>query len=84
MQTADKYVASNHGSSALQATIASYHSAASPAERYEIASQILSLMADIGGDAGDTLYGEVHKLMQERLANETALIGGGFEAAGRS
>ena len=48
-----------------------------------MASQILSAMADIGRDAGDDLYQSVRELMLQRLQNETALIGGGFEAAGR-
>ena len=50
---------------------------------YESASQALSAMSDIGSAAGPALSKELLSLLDQRLANEMQIIGGGFEAAGR-
>lgn len=84
LSVAKEFVSSNNASDSLTASIAAYDADASANQRYEMVSQILSCMADIGKDSGDKLYQDVRELILQRLQNESALIGGGFEAAGRS
>lgn len=81
---AEKFLEAGHGGKALKTSQAAFDETASPSEQYENASQLLSLMADVGSDAGQKLSAEVFSLMELRLENETYIIGGGFEAAGRS
>ena len=81
---ADEFVKAGHGGKALKSSLSSFDETASPAEQYDSASHILSLMADVGSDAGAELSAEVFALMELRLEHETYIIGGGFEAAGRS
>ena len=50
---------------------------------YEAASQTLSAMSDLGNAAEPDLVVQLFALLEQRLANEAKIIGGGFEAAGR-
>lgn len=81
---ADKFLKAKHGSTALKSSLSSFDETASPAKQYDAASNILSLMADVGSNAGTELSAEVFTLMELRLEHEGYIIGGGFEAAGRS
>ena len=81
---ADKFVKAGHGATALKSSQSDFDQTASPAKQYDAASNILSLMADAGSDAGTELSAEVLALMELRLEHEGYIIGGGFEAAGRS
>ena len=67
----------------LDSALKSFDAAASSLERYDAASNVLSLMSDIGSEAGEELSNKVWKLMQQRLTHEGYIIGGGFESAGR-
>jgi len=71
--------ATEHLDSALKA----FEPTSSSLERYDAASNVLSLMSDIGSEAGEELSNKVWKLMQQRLTHEGYIIGGGFESAGR-
>ena len=53
-------------------------------KKYQSASNILSLMGDLGSAVGEELASEVWSLMEQRLQHEAYIIGGGFEAAGRN
>lgn len=81
---AEKFVKAGHGARSLRSSQSSFDETASPAKQYDAASNILSLMADAGSDAGTELSAEVLALMELRLEHEGYIIGGGFEAAGRS
>ena len=50
---------------------------------YESASQTLSAMSDLGNAVEPELVSQLFSLLEQRLANEAKIIGGGFEAAGR-
>ena len=50
---------------------------------YESASQTLSAMSDLGSTVELELVAQLFSLLEQRLANEAKIIGGGFEAAGR-
>jgi len=52
-------------------------------ELYEAASETLSAMSDIGSVSGKDLSEKLFALFELRLDNESQIIGGGFEAAGR-
>ena len=78
-----EFVSAGKATGALDAALKSFDASASYSDRYEAASDILSLMGDIGSDAGGELSGKVLGLMQQRLTNEGYIIGGGLEAAGR-
>ncbi len=84
LAVADKFLKAGHGEQALNSSYSAFDETASPAEQYDVASNLLSLMADVGSDAGKTLSADVFGLMELRLEHETYIIGGGFEAAGRS
>jgi len=84
MSTANNYLSAGKDSTALAKAVDAFDEKVAAAKRYEQASEILSLMSDIGSDAGPELCAELRQLMSQRLQNETAVIGGGFEAAGRS
>ena len=53
-------------------------------KKYQSASNILSLLGDLGSSLGEELASEVWSLMEQRLQHEAYIIGGGFEAAGRN
>jgi len=78
-----QFIEAGKATPALDEALKSYDTSSSSAVRYDSASNILSLMADIGSDVGDVLSARVWKLMQQRLTNEGYVIGGGFESAGR-
>lgn len=84
LRVGNEFISSGQATAELTTKVNAYDAAASADERYEIVSQILSLMSDVGQSAGEKLYQDVRALIQQRLENEAALIGGGFEAAGRS
>ena len=81
---ANKFVKAGHGEQALKLSLSEFDATTSPAEQYDSASNLLSLMADVGSDAGTELSAEIFALMELRLEHEGYIIGGGFEAAGRS
>lgn len=81
---AQKFVESDHGEKVLSTSVSSFDETATPAKQYDAASELLSLMADVGSDAGKKLSAEVFELLELRLEHETYIIGGGFEAAGRN
>jgi len=78
-----KFVEQGKATPALDEALKSFDVSAASADRYNRASSILSLMGDIGSQAGPELSNEVWRLMQQRLKNEGNIIGGGFESAGR-
>lgn len=83
-EVAQKFIEAGQGTKDLEAQLSAFDATSSPAKQYDAASQLLSLMADVGSDAGAALSAEVFALMELRLEHETYIIGGGFEAAGRN
>ena len=78
-----EFLSAGKATADLDRALKTFEPAASSLERYDAASNVLSLMSDIGSDAGDDLSNKVWKLMQQRLTHEGYVIGGGFESAGR-
>lgn len=83
LSAAQQFVDARKASETLKEALARFSDTASDEDQYEQASQVLSEMADLGMDAGESLYAVVRELMLQRLDNENKVIGGGFEAAGR-
>ena len=81
---AQKYAPTgNDGSKIIQNSLSELDSAETDDALYEKASQVLSAMSDLGNAVGSELSNELFALLEQRLANEATIIGGGFEAAGR-
>ena len=80
----EKYVETGINSEAIRNYMSDIDNAESNETLYESASNALSAMSDIGSSAGPELSKELVTLLDQRLANEMQIIGGGFEAAGRS
>lgn len=81
---AQKYATTgNDGSEIIQNSLSELDSAETDDALYEKASQVLSAMSDLGNAVGSELSNELFALLEQRLANEATIIGGGFEAAGR-
>ena len=72
-----------NGADAIRTCLSEMESADSDEALYEKASQTLSAMSDLGDAIGEDFSGELFALLEQRLANEAVIIGGGFEAAGR-
>lgn len=68
-------------SPALNKAMSELETASDPKARYQAASEMLSSLSEI--EANADLSKQVWGLMEQRLENETRIIGGGFEAAGR-
>jgi len=83
LEVATRCVTENKADAALTQWVSEYDSDAPEAQRYNHASEALSRLADLGTDVGEELYAAIRALMTQRLTNESILIGGGFEAAGR-
>lgn len=81
---ADAFVDSGQSGEVLTAAVEKIDSGDPLEKQYQMASEILSLMGDLGGRAGSDLSMRVWTLMEQRLQHESYIIGGGFEAAGRS
>lgn len=77
------YVKSGHASTALTKSLSAIDASRDDNSLYEAASQAVSAMSDIGEAAGAALSKRLFALLEQRLANEAQIIGGGFEAAGR-
>lgn len=83
MEVGLEFVRLGKATGKLDDALKEFNPSASPSDRYDAASNVLSLMSDIGSDAGSELSDKVWSLMQQRLAHEGYIIGGGFESAGR-
>lgn len=83
-EVANEFVASEHKTKALTKAVNEFNSDDPLPEQYQKASEILSQMGDLGNSVGDDLSNKVWTLMEQRLLHESYIIGGGFEAAGRS
>lgn len=79
----DSYVASGHITSNLKHSLSEIETCVDDNSLYQAASEALSAMSDIGASAGPDLSAQLFSLLEQRLANEAQIIGGGFEAAGR-
>lgn len=77
------YVKSGHAPRALKESLSAIDASSDDNSLYEAASEAISAMSDIGEAAGAGLSGRLFALLEQRLANEAQIIGGGFEAAGR-
>ena len=72
-----------NGADVIQACLSEMEGIDSDTALYEKASKTLSAMSDLGDGIGDKFSTELFALLEQRLANEAVIIGGGFEAAGR-
>ena len=79
-----KFVSNDHSSDKISKALKDFNSNESDEKKYQSASNILSLMGDLGSALGEELASEVWSLMEQRLQHEAYIIGGGFEAAGRN
>ena len=84
LSVAKKFDLSHHSSNKLSEALKSFNDNESDERKYQLASNILSLMSDLGVAVGEELSSEVWSLMEQRLQHEAYIIGGGFEAAGRN
>ena len=80
---AEKYLSAKHSPKTLTQCLKDMEASESDEALYESASQTLSAMTDLGNAAEPELVSQLFSLLEQRLANETKIIGGGFEAAGR-
>ena len=80
---AEKYLSAKHSPKTLTQCLKDMEASESDEALYESASQTLSAMSDLGNAAEPELVSQLFSLLEQRLANEAKIIGGGFEAAGR-
>ena len=80
---AEKYLSAKHSSKTITKCLKDMEVSESDEALYETASQTLSAMSDLGNAAEPELASQLFSLLEQRLANEAQIIGGGFEAAGR-
>ena len=80
---ARKYMSAKHSPTTLMKYVKDMEASESDEALYEAASQTLSAMSDLGNAAEPDLVVQLFALLEQRLANEAQIIGGGFEAAGR-
>jgi len=80
---AENYIASGGSSDDIKTCLSDMESAQTDEALYEKASETLSAICDMGQSISPDLSNEVFALLEQRLSNEAAIIGGGFEAAGR-
>ena len=80
---ARKYMSAKHSPKTLMKYVKDMEASESDEALYEAASQTLSAMSDLGNAAEPDLVVQLFALLEQRLANEAKIIGGGFEAAGR-
>lgn len=80
---ARKYMSAKHSPTTLMKYVKDMEASESDEALYEAASQTLSAMSDLGNAAEPDLVVQLFALLEQRLANEAKIIGGGFEAAGR-
>jgi hypothetical protein len=84
LSVAKKFVSNDHSSDKISKALKDFNSNESDEKKYQSASNILSLLGDLGSSVGEELASEVWSLMEQRLQHEAYIIGGGFEAAGRN
>ena len=84
LSVAKKFVSNDHSSDKISKALKDFNSNESDEKKYQSASNILSLLGDLGSSVGEELASEVWSLMEPRLQHEAYIIGGGFEAAGRN
>ena len=84
LSVAKKFVSNDHSSDKISKALKDFNSNESDEKKYQSASNILSLLGDLGSSLGEELASEVWSLMEQRLQHEAYIIGGGFEAAGRN
>ena len=84
LSVAKKFDANDKSSDKLSIALKDFNSNETDEKKYQSASNILSLMGDLGSAVGKELASEVWLLMEQRLQHEAYVIGGGFEAAGRN
>ena len=80
---AGKYLSAQHAPKTLTNCLKDMDASESDEALYESASQTLSAMSDLGSTVELELVAQLFSLLDQRLANEAKIIGGGFEAAGR-
>ena len=80
---AEKYLSAQHSPKTLTKCLKDMEACESDEALYESASNTLSIMSDLGNSAEPKLTAQLFSLLEQRLANEAQIIGGGFEAAGR-
>ena len=80
---AGKYLSAQHAPKTLTNCLKDMDASESDEALYESASQTLSAMSDLGSTVELELVAQLFSLLEQRLANEAKIIGGGFEAAGR-
>ena len=80
---AGKYLSAQHAPKTLTNCLKDMDASESDEALYESASQTLSAMSDLGSTVEPELVAQLFSLLEQRLANEAKIIGGGFEAAGR-
>ena len=80
---AEKYLSAKHSPKTITKCLKDMEASESDEALYESASQTLSAMSDLGNAAEPELVSQLFSLLEQRLANEAKIIGGGFEAAGR-
>ena len=80
---AEKYLSAKHSPKTITKCLKDMEVSESDEALYETASQTLSAMSDLGNAAEPELASQLFSLLEQRLANEAKIIGGGFEAAGR-
>ena len=80
---AENYLSAQHSPKILTKCLKDMEASESDEALYESASQTLSVMSDLGNTAAPDLTAQLFSLLEQRLANEAQIIGGGFEAAGR-
>ena len=80
---AEKYLSAKHSPKTITKCLKDMEVSESDEALYETASQTLSAMSDLGNAAEPELASQLFSLLEQRLANEAQIIGGGFEAAGR-